>query len=75
MNSVLLPPFLTEAVGLYSKTSAAELLNIFAAKIVEFRSEAAVNTPKSTGKYKYELGEDNKKQTRRKAERPQRIKR
>ena len=45
LNAVPLPPFLMEAAILDGKTSSAELIKIFTAKIVEHGSEAAANTP------------------------------
>ena len=58
LNAILLPPFLTEAVILYGKTSTTELLKTFAANTMKGRSEAAAKTPYIEDKYKYQSVED-----------------
>ena len=49
METVLLPPFFTEAVILDGETSVADLIKIFAYKILERESEAVSNTSESKG--------------------------
>ena len=48
-DAVILPPLLTEEFILDRKTSVAELIKIFASKILERVSEAAYNTSESKG--------------------------
>ena len=49
METVLLPPFFTEAVILDGETSVADLIKIFAYKILEHESEAVADTSESKG--------------------------